>query len=107
MGNSRRQKGRRQEEERTGEEDKNDPIDRLYPGSKIDVHLSPASVISPTNHDVTSTGQYHTLQASSSHARRPPSVCTHSTTGPPLLLELINLAANHRHAHLSQTVFAD
>lgn len=54
------------EEARGGEEDKNDPIDRLYPGSRIDVHLSPASVISPTNHDVTSTGQYHTLQASSS-----------------------------------------
>lgn len=100
MGNGRRQKGERARVgERRGEKEKNDPIDRLYPGSRIDVHLSPASVISPTNHDVTSTGQYPTLQASSSHARWPPSVCTHSTTGPPLLLELINLAANHRHAH--------
>lgn len=85
-------------EQRKGE-DKNDPIDRLYPGSRIDVHLSPVSVISPTNHDVTSTGQYHTLQASSSRARWLPSLCTHSTTGPPLRLELINLAPNHRHAH--------
>lgn len=59
-----------------GEEDKNDPIDRLYPGSRIDVHLSPASVISPTNHDVTSTGQYRTLQASSSRAGLPPSART-------------------------------
>lgn len=49
-------KSRRQEERK---EDKNDPIDRLYPGSRIDVHLS--AEISPTNHDVTSTGQYHTL----------------------------------------------
>lgn len=92
----RKREGRREQEARGGE-DKNDPIDRLYPGSRIDVHLS--EEISPTNHDVTSTGQYHTLQASSSHTHRPPSVYTHSTPGPPLLLELINLPANHKHAH--------
>lgn len=46
-------------DKRSVKEDKNDPIDRLYPGSRIDVHLS--AEISPTNHDVTSTGQYHTL----------------------------------------------
>lgn len=58
-------------EVRRGRRDKNDHIDRLRPGPRIDGHLSPASVISPTNHDVTSTGQYHTLQASSSYAGLP------------------------------------
>lgn len=82
------------EGKRSEEEDKNDPIDRLYPGSRIDVHLS--AEISPTNHNVTSTGQYHTLQASSSHARRPLCVCT---PGPPLLLDLINPTVNHKRAH--------
>lgn len=80
-------------------EDKNDLTDSLHPGSRIDVHLSLVSVVSPTNHDVTSTGQYNTLRASSSHTCWHPSVCMHSTTGTPLLLELINLAANHRHAY--------
>lgn len=52
-------------------EDKNDPIDRLHPGLRIDEHLSQASVISPTNHAVTSAAQYHTLQAPSSHTPTP------------------------------------
>lgn len=60
-------------------------IDTLDPGLRIDVHLSPVSVISPTNHDVTSTGQYHTLQASSSHTLT--SLCLHAqhnrATAPP------------------------
>lgn len=64
-------------EVRRGRRDKNDPIDRLRPGPRIDGHLSPASVISPTNHDVTSTGQYHTLQASSS-GRTPASLRLHA-----------------------------
>lgn len=43
---------------------KNDPIDRLYSGLRINVPLSPVFVVSPTNHKVTSTGQYYTLKAS-------------------------------------------
>lgn len=59
-------------ERRRGKEGKNDPADRLYLGLRIDVYLSPVSVISPTNHDTTSTGQYLTLQASSSHTLTSP-----------------------------------
>lgn len=58
------------------EEDKNDPSNGLHLGLGIDVLLSTGSVISPTNHNVTSTGQYHTLRASSTHVGLPLSACT-------------------------------
>lgn len=50
----------KQEEAKAGERIKMTP-DKLFLGSRIDVHPSHAIVISPANHYVTSTDQYHTL----------------------------------------------
>lgn len=79
-------------------EDKNDPIDGLHPGLRIDEHLSQVSVISPTNHAMTSAVQYHTLQALSSDTLGPLQLYL-SSTGGAILLERTGLFANPRYVH--------